>query len=71
MNILSAEDIGISLKLIPDLTAKQNMLFPVFIDSRQLLLADEPAGNLDEKNGKKIYSLKCIIVACPQDFRRR
>ena len=65
MNILSPEDIGIFFKLIPDLTANQDILFPVFIDHRQLLLADEPAGNFDEKNNKKIYSVNGAVVYLP------
>ncbi len=66
MNILSPEDIGIFFKLIPDLTANQDILFHVFVDCRQLLLAGEPAGNLDEKNNKKIYSVNGAVVYLPR-----
>jgi hypothetical protein len=66
MNILNPEDIGISFKLIPYLTANQYILFPAITDRRELLLADEPARNLNEKNGKKIYLLNGAVVYLPR-----
>jgi putative ABC transport system ATP-binding protein len=68
--LMECLDLIIVIERFPDSLSgdeKQRVAIPrAMIDHWELLLADEPTGNLYEKTGKNIYSLHGVVEYLPR-----